>query len=108
MQDQAGRELTVRPQEHQAALEDARQRQTTADFAARYPARAGVEGTLSQGVRAFGLRRARSLGLARTHLQHVITAVAIDLVRVEAWLTGQPCASTRRSRFATLVPPRLG
>jgi transposase len=100
----AGRELTLRPQEHQAALEDARQRQTTADFAARYAARAGVEGTLSQGVRAFGLRRARYLGLARTHLQHVITAVAIDLVRVEAWLTGQPCASTRRSRFAALAP----
>jgi transposase len=31
--------------------------------------RAGIEGTLSEGIRAHGLRRARYIGLAKTHLQ---------------------------------------
>ena len=89
-------------------MELARQQQTTATFKAQYAARAGVEGTLSQGVRAFGLRRARYLGLARTHLQHVVTAVAINLVRVEAWLAERPRAQTRRSHFAALAPAGVG
>jgi transposase len=64
--------------------------------------RAGVEGTLSQGVRAFGLRRSRYLGLAKTHLQHVITAGAMNLARLAAWFTGDPPEETRTSRFARL------
>jgi transposase len=103
-----GRELTLRPREQQEALELARQQQTTATFKAQYAARAGVEGTLSQGVRAFWLRRARYLGLARTHLQHVVTAVAINLVRVEAWLAERPRAQTRRSHFAALATAGVG
>jgi DDE family transposase len=39
-----------------------------------YQQRAGVEGTLSQGVRGCGLRCARYRGLEKTHLQHVTTA----------------------------------
>ena len=42
----------------------------------RYKRRAGVEGTRSQGVRAFGLRCARYRGLTKTHFQHVATAAA--------------------------------
>jgi len=39
---------------------------------------AGVEGTLSQGVNAFGLRRSRYRSfLAKTHLQQVLSSVAI-------------------------------
>jgi transposase len=40
--------------------------------------------------------------LAKTHLQHVITAVAVNLVRVAEWLAGTPVARTRCSRFAAL------
>ena len=97
------RQLTLHPpQEHQALLA-ARERQRTPAFAAQYAARAGVEGTLSQGIRAFGLRRARYVGLAKTHLQHLLTAVAINLVRLVAWLTDTPRSRTRRSRFAALA-----
>jgi len=53
----------------------------------QYAQRAGIEGTLSQGVRAFDLRRSRYTGLAKTHLQHILIATAINLVRVVAWLT---------------------
>ena len=52
--------------------------------------RAGVEGTVSQGVRAFGRRRSRYRGLAKTHLQNVAVASAINLDRLVAWLDGWP------------------
>ena len=41
-----------------------------------------MEGTLSQGVRALGLRQSRYWGLAKTHLQHLATAAAINLDRL--------------------------
>jgi transposase len=53
-------------------------------------------------VRAFDLRRSRYLGLPKTHLQHVGIAVAINLVRVVAWLNGDPLAPTRVSAFERL------
>ena len=65
--------------------------------------RAGVEGTLSQGIRAFGLREARYIGLQKTHLQHLATAAAINVVRTVRWLEGTPHAQTRTSRFAALA-----
>jgi hypothetical protein len=61
-----------------------RQRQKTAEFTARYAGRAGVEGTHAQGIRRCGLRRARHVGLAKTRLHHVITAVALNVVRLGA------------------------
>ncbi len=60
------RELTVRPQAQHEALQAARAYQQTEAFKTRYAARAGVEGTLSQGIRMVGLRRARYVGLAKT------------------------------------------
>ena len=58
----------------------------------------------SQGVRAFGLRKARYLGLAQVHLQHILMATAINLLRLFAWSSGIPLAETRISRFAALAP----
>jgi transposase len=63
----------------------------------------GVEGTTSQGVRAFGLRRARYGGLAKTAPQHVATAAALDPDRLGAWFADRPLAPTRVSRFAALA-----
>jgi transposase len=42
--------------------------------------------------------------LAKTHLQHVATAAAINIDRIVAWLDERPRAQTRISRFAALVP----
>ncbi|THF68401.1 hypothetical protein E7T06_16620 [Deinococcus sp. Arct2-2] len=61
-----------------------------------------MEGTLSQGVRAFGLRNCRYRELQKTSLQHVLTALAINVVRLCAWLDGDRPVRTRRSRFAQL------
>jgi IS5 family transposase len=65
--------------------------------------RQGIEAAFSQGVRAFGLRRARYRGLAKTRLQRVAAAAALDLNRVAAWMRGRPVAPTRTSRFAALA-----
>ena len=70
---------------------------------AEYAVRAGVEGTLSQGVRGFGLRRCRSIGLAKARLQHVATAAAINIDRISDWVGGVPRAATRTSPFVRLV-----
>lgn len=95
--------LTLQPRAEYEALVAGRARQQTAAFAALYAHRAGIEGTLSQGVRAFGLRRARYRGRAKTHLQDVATAAAINIARLDSWLNDIPPAATRRSRFARLA-----
>jgi transposase len=99
------RTLTVRTQVYHEVLQAARRRQTTAEFQEQYAARAGIEGTLSQGVRAFDLRRARYIGLAKTHLQHILIAVAMNLRRVMAWLTNPHPTKPRVSPFAVLASP---
>ena len=54
-------------------------------------------------MRAFGLRRTRYRGLAKTGLQHAAIAAATNLDRVAAWFGGRPIAPTCTSRFATLA-----
>ena len=98
------RNITLQSRPEHEAIQAARQRQQTAEFAAQYAPRAGIEGTLSQGIRAFGLRKARYRGLAKTHLQHVATATAINLFRLADWLDQVPRATTRCSAFAALAP----
>lgn len=98
------RTLTLQPEEEHEAIQFARERQKTEDFASLYSRRAGIEGTISQGVRAFGLRQARYRGLKRTHLQEVATAAAVNVGRIANWLNGVPTAITRRSRLAALAP----
>lgn len=106
---EAPRQLTVRPQEQHVAMQAARQRQETPEFKAQYALRAGVESTLSQGIRRFDLRRSRYLGLARTHLQQLLNATAMNVVRVIAWLQGKPGDEHRRKpgHFARLAPHPL-
>lgn len=96
------RMMTVRTREQHEALQAARQRQTTEEFKQNYAIRAGIEGTISQAVRVADLRRSRYLGLAKTHLHHLVSATAVNLLRVAAWLADTPRAQTRQSPFAAL------
>lgn len=99
-----GRKLTPRPQAAHLALQQARQAQTTPAFKARYAVRAGIEGTLSEGVQVSDLRHARYRGLAKVQLQHVLTACALNLRRLDAWWAGRPFAPTRHAPFVHLLP----
>lgn len=102
-QPEAARHITVRPQAGHDALMRLRAEQETPEWKARYNQRAGIEGTMSQGIRVAGLRQARYVGEAKVHLQHVATAVALNLLRLDAWVEQRPLAKTRRSRFAALA-----
>ncbi|MEL6263617.1 MAG: IS1182 family transposase [Cyanobacteria bacterium J06626_6] len=96
------RVLAFLPQPQYEALQQARAVHSSVEGKERYKRRAGIEGTLSQGVRGFGMRRSRYRGLAKTHLQNVLIGAAINIDRLVNWLDGIPRAITRTSRFKAL------
>jgi transposase len=99
------RVISLRPQVEYETLKAARERQKTDEFKTKYKKRAGIEGTISQGTRTFHLRRSRYIGLAKTHLQHLATAAAMNLTRVAAWWrAGETKSPLYRSPFAKLAP----
>ena len=97
-----GRTLTLLPQDQQQVLQDRRREQVTQQWQHRYDIRAGVEATISQAVRRTHIRRTRHTGLPKTHLGHVLAAAAINIVRLDAWLTNTPRGQTRTSHLAHL------
>jgi hypothetical protein len=60
---------------------------------------------LSQGIRRCDLNRSWHIGLARTHLHQLLNATAMNVVRVIAWLWGEPLGERRRKpgHFAQLA-----
>jgi transposase len=84
------REISLQLQAQHEAMQAVRSRQHNLEFKEQYAKRAGIEGTLSQGVRRSDLRHARYLGLAKTHFQQIAGASALNLRRVMAWLDGTP------------------
>lgn len=97
------RTVTIRRQAEFVALQAARHRESAEEFRAAYGKRAGIEGTLSRSIRRCRLRRTRYRGLARVHLAHLLTAVAINFLRLGEWFTAVPRTKTRRSPFAVLM-----
>ena len=61
------RSLTIQPEAEFKAVAAARERTKQPEYKALYALRAGSEGSLSQAVRRSGLRRARYVGLTKTH-----------------------------------------
>ena len=101
---EARRAVYFHTRQEYEALNAARSRMHDPTWKERYHIRAGVEGTLSQGVRAFGMRRSRYIGLLKTGLQEVCSAAAMNVLRVVHWLDGWPRTKTRVTRFAALAP----
>jgi transposase len=85
------------------AVQKRKQEQHTEDWRKRYGKRSGIEGTISQGVFAMGMRRSRYRGMEKTHLQFVLTAAAMNLTRVLNWQNGVPRSKTRMTRFGQLA-----
>ena len=84
-------------------MRDLRTEQQTEQWRQRYAARSGIESTISQAVRAFGLRRCRYKGIAKARVQNILTATAINLTRLDAWLAGKPLGRNRVSHLAALA-----
>lgn len=95
--------LNLQPEAAFEALKAARAYIASPKGREAYRLRAGIESTLSQGVRAFGLRRARYQGEAKTQLQETLVATAINVARATRWLAGGRPEATRPSRFAALA-----
>jgi transposase len=97
------RTLTIRPKPQYQALQAARQREATDAFQAEYDRRAGIEGTLSRGIRSTRLRRTRYRGLRRVCLGHILTAVGLNVLRLGEWFLETSRAKTRITPFARLM-----
>jgi transposase len=97
-----GRQLTVPPREVHHAQLTARAAQDTPHWRADYARRAGVEGTIRQAVAVTGTRRARYRGLPKTRLEHLYSAVALNLIRLHAYWNGHPLDRTRTSHLTRL------
>ncbi|MCL4410278.1 MAG: IS1182 family transposase [Gammaproteobacteria bacterium] len=102
-----GRTMQLRPRQQHEAIQYARNHQNTAEFKEEYRARAGIEGTISQGVRAFEMRSTRYIGLAKTALQEVATAAAINLHRFWDYLSDRSPVHECISSFAALAPSNV-
>lgn len=98
------RYLTLLPSkdEHEA-LRAARLRQLTPEWKSKYDERAGVEGSFSRAVSILGIRRARYRGLEKVDLEHVLTAVALSILRLTEWLSGFTPPESRVSSFSRLA-----
>jgi transposase len=69
----------------------------------RTPSGQAWKGYTRRRVRRMGLRRSRYIGEPRTHLQHVVTATAMNVCRVHDWLEGVVPHSTPLSHFARFM-----
>ena len=76
--------------------------QDTPGWQARYARRAGVEGTIRQGVAVTGMRRGRYRGLPKTQLEHVFSATALNLIRLDAYWNGHALDRSRTSHLSRL------
>jgi transposase len=99
------RHVTFLPRRQQQAQQRLRAEQATDGWRRRYALRCGVESLISQASRRSHLHHARYRGKPKTHLQHVLIAMAINLVRVDAWLTGTATTGGWTSRLARLAQP---
>jgi hypothetical protein len=86
---------------HQARMA-AHAAQDSEQWRATYNARAGIEGTISEAVRGPNLRYARYRGLAKTHLQNVLSAMAINIGRLGAYFDVKPTTPRRPTRIHEL------
>jgi transposase len=97
-----GRTLSFRLRPVHEAIAAARSEQASDAWQRRYRIRAGVEGTIAQATHVTGIRHARYLGLPKTRLEHNVAAAAINLIRLDAWWTGQPLDRTRTTHLQRL------
>lgn len=102
-QEKPGR-LSIRSQEEFLQLQRRRKLQETAEFQVTYAKRAGIEGTHSQAVRALGLRQSRYIGLQKASLQHSFIAAAINLLRLDNFMTGE---KIKNENFSLCCPCSL-
>jgi transposase len=100
----AGRHILLQPRVLHEIQRRNRSDQNGPGRQRRYNTRAGIEGTMSEGVRGYGLRRCRHIGLDKTRVQHVLAACGMNAARIAHWdeRDGQAARPRRGSRLKAL------
>lgn len=80
-------------------LQKMRQEQQSDVWYEQYADRAGIEATFSQTIRVTGLRQTRYIGLNKTHLHNILSASALNLIRVDDWLNEKTIRRKRITPF---------
>lgn len=96
------RQLTVPPREVYEIQKTNRAAQQGKDWQRDYQRRAGIEGTMNQAANTAGLRKARYRGLKKVTLEHFAAATAINLSRLDAYLTDHPLDRGHTSHLTRL------
>ncbi len=95
--------LTFRAERQFHAQQQIRDAQTTEQWHQRYAIRAGVEATMAQASARSDAHRTRYKGTAKTELQHIFTACALNLIHIYHWITGTPLQKACTSRIAMIA-----
>ncbi len=84
-----------------------RAEQQTPEWKARYAVRSGVEGTVNEFAHGHGMRRCRYRGQPKAHVQHVLTAIAVNIERLSSQPAAQQTPLPRPpTAFQTLLDQR--
>ncbi|GAA2627797.1 hypothetical protein GCM10010411_76260 [Actinomadura fulvescens] len=86
----AARLLTFLPHDLHELQTAARAEQQTREWKMRYAKRAGIESTISEFVQGHGMRQCRYRSQDKAHVQHVLTAIAVNIERINVQLTSAP------------------
>jgi hypothetical protein len=97
-----GRQLGIPPRDLHELQAAARAGQDSKHWQDDYKRRAGIEATISQAITVTQTRRARYRGLAKTRLEHIYSAAALNLHRLDAYRNDTPIDRTRTSHLARL------
>lgn len=87
--------LTFLPRELHDLQSESRTEQQTPEWLSRYSLRAGIESTINEFVNGHGMRQCRYRSEEKAHVQHVLTAIAVNLERIAAHLPPAPESQPR-------------
>ncbi|HUR08934.1 MAG TPA: transposase [Nonomuraea sp.] len=73
-----------------------RTEQQTPEWMTRYAVRSGVEGTVNEFAHGHGMRRCRYRGQGKAHIQHVLTAIAVNIERLSGLPPDEETPAPRR------------
>ncbi|MFE2713961.1 transposase [Streptomyces mirabilis] len=84
-----------------------RTEQQTPEWKTRYAVRSGVEGTVNEFAHGYGMRRCRYRGQGKAHIQHVLTAIAVNIERLSGLPpTGEAPTPRRPTAFQNYLDQR--
>jgi hypothetical protein len=84
------------PRELRALQLRVRTEQQTPEWKTRYAVRLGIEGTVDEFAHGYGMRRCRYRGQGKAHIQHVLTAIAVNIERLSGLPPTEEASTPRR------------